>query len=330
MALVLGCTGSLGNAAVKALLAHGWKVRALHRHPAQAAAHPGIACPIEWIAGDAMRADHVRYAAHGVAVIVHAVNPPRYQRWRELGLPMLDASIEAASHSGARLIFPGNIYNFGPDAGELIDESSPQHPLTNKGAVRVEMEERLADAARYKVKSLVLRAGDFFGPHADSSWFGGAMVKPGRTLRSVTYPGRLDTGHAWAYLPDLAETLARLAAIEATLPRFTVFNFGGHWVDGRQMTQAIRRIAGKPELPVRRLPWPLLRPVAPFSAFVREMLEMRYLWTQPLRLDNAKLVRTLGHEPHTPLDEALRATLMSLDCLPEQPASSPSSFQLGT
>jgi len=43
---------------------------------------------------------------------------------------------------------------------------------------------------------------------------------------------------------------------------------------------------------------------------------MRYLWRSPVRLDNSKLVRTLGREPHTPLDEALRATLVGQGCLP--------------
>jgi nucleoside-diphosphate-sugar epimerase len=43
---------------------------------------------------------------------------------------------------------------------------------------------------------------------------------------------------------------------------------------------------------------------------------MRYLWREPLRLDNARLVAALGKEPHTPLDEAVRRTLVGLGCLP--------------
>lgn len=42
---------------------------------------------------------------------------------------------------------------------------------------------------------------------------------------------------------------------------------------------------------------------------------MRYLWERPLRMGNAKLVAFLGHEPHTPLDEAVRVTLQGLGCL---------------
>jgi hypothetical protein len=38
-------------------------------------------------------------------------------------------------------------------------------------------------------------------------------------VRSVTYPGTREIGHAWAYLPDLAETIVRLAAIEQELDK---------------------------------------------------------------------------------------------------------------
>ena len=36
-----------------------------------------------------------------------------------------------------------------------------------------------------------------------------------------------------------------------------------------------------------------------------------------VRLDNAKLIAFLGAEPHTPLDAAVRASLVELGCLPD-------------
>lgn len=49
---------------------------------------------------------------------------------------------------------------------------------------------------------------------------------------------------------------------------------------------------------------------------MRELIEMRYLWQKPLRLNGAKLERTLGTVPHTPLDEAVAATLRSMGGMP--------------
>jgi nucleoside-diphosphate-sugar epimerase len=48
---------------------------------------------------------------------------------------------------------------------------------------------------------------------------------------------------------------------------------------------------------------------------------MRYVWNEPLRLDNARLRAALGREPHTPLDAAVRATLAGLGCLRDEGAT---------
>ena len=308
-ALVIGATGGSGNEIAAALLRRDWTVRALVRDAARSGLAPGI----EWIGGDAMNAADVARAAHDVAVIVHAVNPPGYRDWTRLVLPMIDNTIAAARATGARIVLPGTVYNYGPDALPLLREDSPQQPLTRKGAIRVEMERRLEAATKEGVRALILRCGDFFGPHAGNNWFA-AMVKPGRPVRSVRYPGKRDLRHAWAYLPDVGETVARLLEREHDLARFERFHFGGHRVDGNAMITAIRHAAGDPKLPVRQFPWWLATLASPFVTLFRELLEMRYLWQQPLQLDNRKLVALLGAEPHTELKQAIGDTLHRKRC----------------
>lgn len=327
--LIIGATGGIGGAVARSLLRRGWRVLALTRHPDMALRLGDSHSPwqglsaIEWHVGDAMRAADVLSAAQGAHFVVHAANPPRYARWRELALPMLQNAMDAAGAVGARLVLPGNVYNFGPDAGALVAEDAPQKPLTRKGAVRVEMEHMLRAAGRladHPLRSLVLRAGDFFGGHAPSSWFGTLLVKPGQPLRRVVYPGEREVGHDWAYLPDLADTMAQLMALDLAQPgrlaTSEVLHFGGHWLPrGVEMAEAIRRASGQARLPIRPLPWPLLTMLSPFVEVLREMREMRYLWQVPLQLDNRKLLGLLGKEPHTPLDEAVRRSLAALGCL---------------
>ena len=313
-ALVIGATGGIGGEVAAVLLRRGWTVRGLNRDPAAAArrmAGPMAGRPgVQWVAGDAMNAGDVLRAAEGVSVIVHAANPPGYRDWRGLALPMLDSTNAAAEATGARIVLPANVYNFGPDAFPLLSEASPQNPTTRKGKVRVEMERRLAAAAGRGVRSLLVRAGDFFGPRPGSSWLTAGMIRQGRPLRFVMNPARPGIGHAWAYLPDLAETMVRLLERGDALEDFAVFHFGGHWLDdNRQMAEAALRVAGQPAGSVRRFPWWALWAIAPFVTFARETLEMRYLWREPIRLDNRKLVALLGTEPHTPLDDAVRTAL---------------------
>jgi nucleoside-diphosphate-sugar epimerase len=312
IALVLGATGGIGGETAAALLRHGWNVRALVRDLAKASAARGALSGVECRQGDAMDAKGVMEAAKGVALIVHGVNPPGYRNWGSVVLPMIDNSIAAARAAGARILLPGTIYNYGPDAFPLLREDSLQHPVTRKGKIRVEMERRLQAASEDGVQALVLRAGDFFGPRAGNNWFSQGLVNPGRPVRYITYPGAPGVGHSWAYLPDVAETFALLAE-RASAQAFETFHFEGHWdADGTAVIGAIRRAVGNPDLKVKAMPWTLLRVVAPFNETMRELLEMKPLWMTPVRLDNHKLVRVLGGEPRTPLDEAVTTTLRGL------------------
>jgi nucleoside-diphosphate-sugar epimerase len=138
-----------------------------------------------------LQAVDVLCAAQGAQVIVHAVNPKGYRDWGWLVLPMI-----AARAVGARIVLPGTIYNYGPDAFPDLVEDAPQHPVTAKGAMRVELENRLAAAAEDDVKVLILRLGDFFGPGGGNNWFAQGWVKPGTRLRVITYPGHKGLGHA--------------------------------------------------------------------------------------------------------------------------------------
>jgi nucleoside-diphosphate-sugar epimerase len=312
-ALVIGATGGVGGETAVALLARGWKVRALHRRP-QEAARTAIDPRIEWVAGDAMDPASVVAAAQGVSVIVHGANPPGYRNWRGLVLPMLDSTIAAARAVGARVVLPGTVYNYGPEVLPRVRETAEQRPWTRKGAIRVEMERRLKESG---VPALVVRAGDFFGPRARNNWFSQGIVTPGRPVQWLTYPAKAGVGHAWAYLPDLAHTIALLLDRAAELEPFAVFHFRGHWFDrGIEMAEATRRVASAPRAWIAPFPWPLVYLLAPFVETFREMIEMRWLWRRPLELVNDKLVAFLGEEPHTPLDVALGETLRGLGCLP--------------
>jgi len=313
-ALILGITGSIGAELARKLQARGWQIRALHRDPARVQdTNPGV----QWLRGNAMQRADVMAAAQGVALIVHGVNPPGYHNWAGLVLPMMDNTIAAARASGARILMPGTVYNFGENAFPVLREDSPQEPHTRKGAIRVELERRLRSASENGVRVLIVRAGDFFGPGITAnSWFSSALVKPNKPLTALQYPGSTGIGHQWAYLPDVAETIMRLLETNDLLPAFAIYHMDGHWDDdGRKMIAAIRRASGNPKLKVGPLPWWVLRLIAPFNETLRELMEMRYLWQKPIRMDNARLVQTLGAEPHTPWDVAVKTTLASMGCL---------------
>jgi nucleoside-diphosphate-sugar epimerase len=311
--LILGATGGIGGELARQLNEAGWDVRALQRRGAQPVEKRN---GITWFRGDALNADDVMRAAKDCSVIAHAVNPPGYRRWSELVLPMLDNTIAAATALGATVVLPGTIYNFGPDAFPVLTEDSPQRPVTRKGAIRAEMEARLRAACENGARVLIVRAGDFFGPKAGNNWFSQGLIKPGTPVGTVRNPGRKGVGHQWSYLPDVARTMAELLARRDSLDAFAMFHMAGHWdADGAQMAESIQRVVAHRTGQTPRIsafPWWLLSLISPFVPTFREMREMRYLWRTAIRMDNSRLIGVLGKEPHTPLDEAVKATLIGL------------------
>jgi nucleoside-diphosphate-sugar epimerase len=242
---VQGAGGGVGGEVARRLKARGWKARTLNRN--LGGPSPDKESSFARVRGDAMSAADVAAAAEDASVITHAVNPPGYRNWGKLVLPMLDNTISAARATDARIVLPGTVYNFGPDAFPELHETSSQHPATVKGSIRVEMERRLRAAADAGTPVLIVRAGDFFGPKAANNWFSQGLVQAGKPITAATYPGKRGIGHQWAYLADVAETMVQLLDKSDVLEDFAVFQMEGRWdADGTQMIAAIRTAAGNP------------------------------------------------------------------------------------
>jgi nucleoside-diphosphate-sugar epimerase len=307
--LVLGANGRFGAAAVQAFAAAGWRVTAQARHPPH-----GLPDGTRYIGTALEDAGALAAQAAGARAVLYAVNPP-YTRWASEALPLARTAMDVAERLGATFMLPGNVYNFGERMPALLREDTPEVPSTRKGRIRCEMEAELRERAARGAKSVVLRAGDFFGG-GTGSWLDLVIVKSLRSGKLV-YPGPTDVPHAWAYLPDLARAFVALAS-RADLPASTRLHFTGHTLTGAQLLAGIERAATElglaPERGFRRggVPWGLMRAGAVFVPAWREIAEMAYLWRVPHALDGAELRATVGELAVTPLDDALRATLRGL------------------
>ena len=66
--------------------------------------------------------------------------------------------------------------------------------------------------------------------------------------------------------------------------------------------------AGRPPVPVRRVPAAAIRAFGLVSPMMRELADMTYQWTAPYVVDDAESRTWFGIEP-TPWDEACRRTV---------------------
>jgi len=299
---ILGANGRLGRVVAKAFIDAGYDVRAITRSGKVPTELKGATA----VAGDGLDREALIRATQGVDIIFNGLNPI-YTEWVKC-LPMAENVMAACRANGALHLAPGNVYNFGSPMPAVIEEDTPFHPTSEKGRIRVAMEElfrREADAGR--VRTILLRAGDFFGGTGTGSWFD--LIVAAKMNKGVyTAPGPVDLVHEWAYLPDLAKAFVGLAQNLDKLGFYEALNFPGHPVTDLEIKAAAEKALGR-SLKMTSMPWWVLRAGSPFVAMWREIVSMSYLRFEPHQLASTRLDGIIGTIPHTPLDQAVAEAL---------------------
>ena len=307
--VILGAAGRIGDAASKAFMSAGWRVKGLVRGRNGAELHPDA----EWIKADATDREALVDACSGADVVLNALNP-EYTEWDRKVLPMAENVIAACEAAGATQLLPGNVYNFGHGVGLGMSEDMPETPSTPKARIRIAMEDLFQRrASEAGVQTLVLRAGDFYGGTKPGSWLDLFILS--KLKKDVfTWPGPMDVPHAFAYLPDLASAFVALAEARRDLPAFDRYHFAGHALTGAEMMAATEQAVGR-KLQRRGVPWTLLRAGGLFMPILREVAVMSYLWRTPHSLDGSKLTERVGPLSSTDPVKAIRQAVsdQSLD-----------------
>jgi nucleoside-diphosphate-sugar epimerase len=305
--VILGAAGRIGDAAARAFVEAGWRVKGM----ARGAKLRGLAPGVEPIEVDAFDRAALIEACRGADVILNALNP-QYTEWAEKVLPMAENVIAAAAATGATHMLPGNVYNFGYALHVGTREDDPEIASTEKAEIRIAMENLFRRFSQERgVQTIVLRGGDFFGGTKRESWLD--LIILAKLKKGIfTWAGPADIPHAFAYLPDLGRAFVALAERRGTLGRFERFHFGGHTLTGLEMKAAAEAAVGR-KLAQRGVPWTLLRAAGLVNPMLREVAKMSYLWRTPHSLDGGKLERAVGKLPVTPIVDALRQAIADLD-----------------
>ncbi len=306
---ILGANGRLSNMTARAFQNAGYRVVAVTRNGKA----KGLPADVEHRAADALDRQALIRATAGADIIFNGLNP-LYPEWRQKVIPMGENVMAAARAHGSQHIFAGNVYNYGRSIPATVVDDTPFEDSTRKGAIRNRLEEMFArEAASSNVRTIVLRAGDFYGGGVPGSWFD-LMIAAKLNKGRFTYPGPMDIVHSWAYLPDLARAFVALAEHQDETSNYEAFLFHGHAMNGHDMMAHVEAAVGD-ELAVATVPWPLLRLAGLVSPMLREVVEMKYLWDLPHALDGRKLEMLTGAEPHTRPGVAVAAALRDLGLL---------------
>ncbi|KKB07674.1 hypothetical protein VE26_13420 [Devosia chinhatensis] len=281
----------------------GWDVTGLGR------ANRKPVAGTRFVAGNADDVDVVRAATAHADVVVNGLHL-RYDLWGDgRAEGQLQTVLDALVGSGKTVLYPGTIYNYRA-SDRIIPPTLRQSAETERGAIRIRLETMLADAARDDIQAIILRAGDFFGSGTTMGWFGEAILMNHAKGR-LYHLGELGLHHAWAYLPDLARAMVRLAEARRTFANFETFHFAGHFVTHGEIMTAIARHVGQKGR-IGPFPWWMLRLMGVVNPVLRDLCDMRYLWTHEMALVDPRLDALLGDGFATDLETAVAITVSDI------------------
>jgi len=307
---ILGATGAVGKALAPLIAETRQPFRVVGRSLERLRQDFGTYQPlVELCAGDLGDSGAARVAAAGVDTVFYLVGVPYPLFSQHPKLTRI--SLEAAASAGVqRFVHLSTVYPYGKPERDLIDETHPRNPHTFKGRMRKEQEDLVFAADdRYGMRTTILRPPDFYGPTAELSYVRAifdAALKGDR----ANVIGPIDTPHEFIFVPDLAETLLALSGKEEAYGE--AWNVAGPGMITTRRFAELAFAAVQRKSHLRVAGKTMLRLLGLFNPFLREIVEMHYLWTTPVQLDDTRLSQLLPDLRKTPYEDGIKATIDAL------------------
>lgn len=303
---LFGAAGVIGPSVAGALRAEGRRYRVVGRSEASLRRQFGgdpLAEIVTWNPDDPAS---VQAAAAGIETLVYmvGVDYAHFELHPLVMRQMLDGAVAAGVK---RILLIGTVYPYGLPQANPVREDHPREPHTFKGRMRKAQEDLLWQAAAdHGIEAAILRLPDFYGPGVEASFLHRAAVAAvqGGTADLV---GPIETPHEFVFVPDVGPVVARLIDTPAAWGHS--WHLAGAGVTSQlALVQEMERQTGRP-LKRRVAGKTMLRVMGWFVPFMRELVEMHYLQTDPVLMDDSALQALIGPIHKTPYAEGVRQML---------------------
>ena len=307
---LFGAAGVIGQSIASSLRSKGRPYRVVGRTEASLREAFGTDPLAEIVTWNPDSPASVLAAAKGIETLIYTVGVNYWQF--ELHPELMRKTIDGAVAAGVKnIILISTVYPYGMARANPVREDHPREPHTFKGRMRKAQEELLMQAhGDGRINATVLRLPDFYGPGVEASLLHSAAQAAvnGGTANMV---GPIDRPHEFVFVPDVGPVVARLVDTPAAFGK--VWNFAGAGVTTqRELVAEMERQTGN-KLRLRVAGKMMLRLIGLFNPFMREMVEMNYLMTDPLIMDDSALQQLIGPIRKTSYVEGVRQTLAAVE-----------------
>ncbi|MEM5369525.1 NAD-dependent epimerase/dehydratase family protein [Paraburkholderia azotifigens] len=303
---LFGAAGAAGRSIAHALGATGRRYRVIGRGRETLKAsfgHDPLAEIVTWNPDEPAT---IASAAAGLQTAVYLVGVPYHQFGKHPVL--MQKTLDGLRAAGVRrLILIGTVYPYGRPRTLPVAESHPREPHTFKGKMRLAQENLVIDAHGHDgLETLVLRLPDFYGPGVERSFLHGVFEGAARGGRAQMI-GPIDVPYEFVFMPDVGPVVERLSRTPEAFGR-VLHLAGAGTITQREIAERAYALAQRePKLMVAGKT--MLRVMGLVNPMLRELVEMHYLLTEPVVLDDSALTRLIGPVVKTSYESGIAQSL---------------------
>jgi nucleoside-diphosphate-sugar epimerase len=304
MQTILGANGVIGTNLAKALLHYTQQIRLVSRNPKK------INETDQLMVADLLNKDQTFAAVEGSEVVYLTIGLPyELDTWKVQWPLIMDNVIQACEKHNAKLVFFDNVYCYGRVKGWMTEET-PVKPISQKGEVRARIANMiLEEIAKGKLKALIARAPDFYGPQTPLSFIN-AMIfdnyakgKKAQIMISDKFK------HAMIFTPDAAKATALLGNTDSAFNQVWHLPTDKNVLTMKQIADLSATAIGM-KMGYTVLPMWMLRILGLFIGVIKESLEMLYQNDSDYLFDSSKFDKAFTFKTTT-YAEGIRQTAES-------------------
>lgn len=302
MHTILGANGVIGRELSRVLARAGERIRQVSRQPRQVNASD------ETLAADLLDPAAVDTAVAGSRVAYLMAGLQYNTRvWQEQWPRVMRNAIDACARHECRLVFFDNVYAYGLVDGPMTEET-PFNPRSRKGEVRARIATTLLkEMAAGNVQAMIVRAADFYGPGATTSFTDATVFQRLKAGKSPQWIGNPRAIHTFTYTPDAGRGVAVLGRSDAAYGQTWHLPTHHEPITGERFVRLSCELAGE-TYRLQTAPRWMLRLMGLFNPLLRESDEMLYQFEYDYRFESRKIASAFHLVP-TSYRDGIAATI---------------------
>ncbi|HLF35251.1 MAG TPA: NAD-dependent epimerase/dehydratase family protein [Cyclobacteriaceae bacterium] len=303
MQTILGANGTIGKLLARELKTYSEQIRLVSRKPQK------INETDELFPADLSDPAQVDGAVKGSKVVYLLIGFEYNIRvWQKNWPTLMRAVLDACIKYNSKLVFFDNMYLYDKDAISHMTENSTINPPSKKGKVRKEISDMLFnDVKSGKVKALIARSADFYGPDNERSFLIEVVYKNLKKGKSPMWFMDMNKKHSFTFTPDAAKAIAILGNADEAYNQVWHVPTDPNTLTGKEII-SLFQAEMKTDKKITVIPMWMLKIIGIFMPLMREMPEMMYQYDRGYVFDSSKFIRRFNFQP-TPYSLGVKKTI---------------------